>query len=150
MTGRSGLTLRLGLTLLCASGLLDVRAGQAAGAGARPRLPDLPALVGAVRETESWVAKAYFERAISIAEATREWADEVPADPEARQARARLEVLTCTAQVALGDEDAALRSMQRAVFVWPLLSLDESTTSPRVVKLFHQVRGNGGSRSASR
>jgi hypothetical protein len=49
-------------------------------------------------------------------------------------------VLLCTAQVALGEQDAALESMRGAMAIWPLLTFDPRTTSPRVMEVFRKVR----------
>jgi len=137
---------RLAAALRCAAALL-VLSPLPAAAGPPPGPRDLGALQRSVAEIESLVAGAWFRKAIAAADATREWADDIPRSPEAKEARARLEVLASTAQIALGDEAAALRSMERAIYVWPLLHLDETTTSPRVVRLFHKLRG-GSSRAA--
>ena len=115
----------------------------------RPPRRSLATLRTSVAEVDDLVQRAYFRKAASLAESTREWAGEVPRSPDAKQARARLEVLLSTAQVALGRRDEALRSMGRALYMWPLLRLDESDTSPRVVELFHEVRG-GGTRKGSK
>lgn len=137
--------LRPVLTLIGVVGVLVAHPAGAAGAGRSSTLRDLPALERSVREVGSLVAEADFQAAIARAEATRRWAEDIPRSPDALRTRARLEVLLATAQIALGDRDGARRSMRQAVYVWPLLSLDERTTSPRVVRLFRAVRGGGRS-----
>lgn len=130
---------RLVLTVI---GTLVLVASPALAAGGAPSGPrTLSALESSVREVESWVHRAYFRKAVALADTTREWAADIPRSPSAAKARARLEVLACTAQIALGNEQEAIRSMERAVYVWPLLSLDESDTSPRVLRVFQRVRG---------
>lgn len=142
MDRRRSSQIRLVLMTICAVAWLGTGPAWAAGGGrSGPRT--LAALQASVAQVEDLVHRAYFRKATGLAEATREWAADIPRSAEAAQARARLEVLLCTAQVALGDEAGALRSMQRAVYVWPLLSLDESDTSPRVVRVFRRVRGGG-------
>ncbi len=115
---------------------------------AEPRLPppDTPpnqtALDESLGEIEALVLEAHFATALGVAETTRSWADELPSSPEVREARARLNVLMSTAQIALGDEAAARESMERALAVWPLLVLDERTTSPRVVRLLRELQAS--------
>ena len=145
MPGIRSRELRLALALLVAAGVCAVR--PAGAAGGAPAIGDVAALERVLGEISSLVVSADFQGAIRRAEATRDWAGDVPRSPDGLRARAELEVLLCTAQIALGDRPGALRSMQRAVYVGPLLSLDESTTSPRVVDLFRAARG-GGSGSA--
>ena len=121
-----------------------VLAGDPAHASEAART--LSGLERAVGTVEEMVAEAHFRRAIRTAEAAREWADEVPRSKASKRARARLEVLLATARVAIGDRAGARASMGRAVYVWPLLQLGESDTSPRVLELYREVRG--GSRRA--
>lgn len=120
--------------VVCLTALLWAPASTAAGR-------DLATLQRAVNAIAERVRGADFQGAITRAETTRPIGRDLPRSPEALELRARLEVLLSTSQVALGDDAAARRSMERAVFLWPLLDLDERTTSPRVVKLFRAVRG---------
>ncbi len=129
---------RLALAMIGVLGLFLVLPSAAVG-------QDLASLERAVEELEALVRVADFERAIGKAETARRGARNLPRSPASLRAQARLEVLLCTAQVAMGDGAGARSSMQRAVYVWPLLELDPRTTSPRLVKLFRAVRGNGGS-----
>ena len=109
----------------------------------RPAADDnLVALDRALADIESLLLDAHFPTALGVAEATCEWADAIPSNPEVREARSRLYVLMSTAQIALGDEEAARERMQRALSVFPLLTLDERTTSPRVVKLLRELKAS--------
>lgn len=128
------LRLRLVLVLICAAALIPTSA-DAAGR-------DLAGLERAVDEIGALVLAADFQRAIARGKKTRPLGRDLPRSSEAMQARARLEVLICSAQIALGDRAEARRSIERAVYLWPLLSLDERTTSPRVLKLFRAVRAS--------
>ncbi len=49
----------------------------------------------------------------------------------------RLELVTATAQVALGREALAREAFARALSNDPELSLDPRTTSPKVLRVFH-------------
>jgi hypothetical protein len=140
MLGRRSQKTRLVTTLLCVFAVVAMRPAWADDAGGRARPHDLAQLEQAVAEVEALANGAHFEKAIEVAEATRRWADEVPRGPKSQEARGRMEVSVCTAQVALGDDAGALGSMERAVYAWPLLSLDESNASPRVVRLFRKLR----------
>jgi hypothetical protein len=133
--------LRLVLLLFVVLELCEIRPASAAGGPPAPAMRDLGALERAIDDIGRRVVTADFQGAISRAEAARSWAGDVPRSPDALQARAELEVLLCTAQVALGDRSGAQRSMQRALYVWPLLVLDDRTTSPRVLDVFRAVHG---------
>jgi hypothetical protein len=140
---------QLVLLLICVVGLFPTRPADAAEGTPVPAR-GLVALERAVDEIDALVLAADFQGAIERAEATRPGTRDLLRTPEALRARARLEVLLSTAQIALGDRPGARRSMQRAVYVWPLLSLDERTTSPRVVRLFRAVRGKGKATRSAR
>jgi hypothetical protein len=58
--------------------------------------------------------------------------------------RAQLEVLAATAEIALGQEDAARESLERALRAHSELSLDPARYSPKLVRLFEEVRGGEG------
>jgi hypothetical protein len=102
---------------------------------------DLPSFERGMGEVEALLRGADFEGAIRRAEKLRPLGRDVPRGPDTLKMRARLEVLLSSAQVALGDRSAARASMKRAIYLWPLLSLDERETSPRVLKVFEAVRG---------
>jgi hypothetical protein len=50
-------------------------------------------------------------------------------------------VLAATAEIALGREDAARASLERALRIQPGLNLDPVRHSPKLVRLFQEVRG---------
>jgi hypothetical protein len=105
-------------------------------------LADIDQQIG---EIERLVREAHFRTALSVAGSTRELLDGEGSALAAR--RARLEVLAATAEVALGDREAALASMQRALRSDPLLVLEVATTSPKVVAILEAARG--GSRESA-
>jgi hypothetical protein len=94
----------------------------------------------ALTEIDELLAEAHFRTALGVADATRSWTDELPADPEIREQRARLQLMMATAQVALSQNAAARVSLRRALALEPRLQLDETTTSPKLLKIFREVR----------
>jgi len=54
--------------------------------------------------------------------------------------RVRLEIASATAYVALGQNDAALESFERALAADPNLELDAALTSPKVLAVFRAAR----------
>ena len=59
---------------------------------------------------------------------------------------AQLEVLAATAEIALGQEDLARGSLERALRAEPDLRLDPTLHSPKLVRLFDHVRAGHGLR----
>lgn len=102
-----------------------------------------PASPGAVRQilaTERALQEARFELALARAERARRLLAADGRQPE----RAELEVLAATAEIALGRESAARRSLARALRAQADLRLDSARHSPKLVRLFEEVRrGNG-------
>jgi hypothetical protein len=143
MTGRGLPGRQLVLVLICGLGLLPLPRAEGAGLAPAPGSRDLALLNEAVNEIQALIFAADFQAAIAQAETARNAARDLPRGPEPLQMKARLEVLVSTAQIALGDRTAARSSIKRAVYMWPLLNLDERTTSPRVMKLFRAVRRDG-------
>ena len=78
--------------------------------------------------------------------ATRELLDGFAPDSRLDSRRARLEVMTATAQVALGQRSRARMSMQRAHLADPGLALDERETSPKVLGLLRELRARPAAR----
>jgi len=89
---------------------------------------------------EAELRAAHFERALARAGEAR---DRIEArngtadDP----GRVRLEIASATAYVALGQNDAALESLERALIANPDLELDPALTSPKVLAVFRVARG---------
>jgi hypothetical protein len=105
--------------------------------------PVLARVEGLLRESEASLKAAHFEEALGRAgEARRELdaAGAAGAREDARALRARLEVLSAIAQVALGDDAAARGSFGRALAAQPGLELDPGRTSPKVMRALEGAR----------
>jgi hypothetical protein len=104
----------------------------------RPRIDlgpidrDMDAVIAAISE-------ARFRDALTAAEPAREALGKLSATTEVLERRARLEVMTGTAQLALGMEAEASSSLERALEADPDLTLDEQTP-PKVRRLLASVR----------
>jgi hypothetical protein len=114
----------------------------AEGSEAVPESPPAPLLDAReqLAAAEEAVRTARFELALERVERGRRFLETqgLPAE------RARLEVLAATAEIALGQEEAARESLGRALRAQPELSLDPTRHSPKLVRLFEEVRGRGG------
>jgi LysM repeat protein len=90
---------------------------------------------------EAELRAARFEQALASASGARARIDarnDVADNPD----RVRLEVASATAYVALGQNDAALESFERALIADPNLELDTSLTSPKVLAVFRAARSH--------
>jgi hypothetical protein len=95
----------------------------------------------AIAAAEKALQEARFERALESVERGRRLLE---TQGVAGQWRAQLEVLAATAEIALGREDAARESLERALRAQSELSLDPARHSPKLVGLFEEVRGGEG------
>ncbi len=89
---------------------------------------------------EAELRAARFEQSLASAGEARDRIDarnEAADDP----ARVRLEIASATAYLALGQNDAALESLERALIADPNLELDPALTSPKVLTAFRAARG---------
>jgi tetratricopeptide (TPR) repeat protein len=89
---------------------------------------------------EAELRTAHFEQALASAGEARDRIDArngTANDP----GRVRLEIASATAYVALGQNDAALESLERALIADPNLELDPALTSPKVLAIFRVARG---------
>jgi hypothetical protein len=93
---------------------------------------------------ESSLREARFEEALRRGADARRLLDALPDDEAGRSLRTRVEVLSATAQIALGDEDAARSSFTRALASDPELRLDPMKTSPKVIQMLQDARGEVG------
>jgi len=129
-------------------------------AGARLRIPgsgkanptlDAQAAIGAGDPTaeeiasvldrcEAEVRAARFKQALESAAEAREGLDARNGAGDG-PSRVRLEIASATAYVALGQTDAALESLERALVADPDLELDPALTSPKVLAVFRAARG---------
>ncbi len=101
-----------------------------------------------LREIEELIDDAYFRTALGLVATTRGLLEEHVAQPGLAPRRARLEVLSATAEVALGRSARAGESMRRALAADPRLDLDEENTPPKVLSLLRAARA--GAAPASR
>jgi hypothetical protein len=110
-------------------------------AAARRRL--LAAIDAELDEVEQHLRQARFEAALEAAVRARRRLDRMRAGADLRQRRVRLEVLSATAQLALGDERAARESLTRAIESQPDLVLDPMKTPPKVLRALELARISG-------
>jgi len=90
---------------------------------------------------ESELRAARFEQAVASAAEARDRIDARVAARDDSTSRVRLEIASATAYVALGQNDAALESLERALAADPQLELDPVLTSPKVLAVFRAARG---------
>jgi len=98
---------------------------------------EIAALLG---RCEAELRAAHFEQALASAGEARgriNARNGTADDP----GRVRLEIASATAYVALGQNDAALESLERALIADPNLDLDPALTSPKVLAIFRVARG---------
>jgi hypothetical protein len=93
-----------------------------------------------IAELDGLLAEAHFHTVLALANATRELLDGLDPDSRLASRRAHLEVMTATAQVALGQRARARRSLRRAILADPDLTLDEREISPKVLGLLRELR----------
>lgn len=120
--------------------------GRDSGAAERVRQRQQAALAEAQRmaaSAESSLREARFEQALARADDARRLLDGLPGDELGSSLRARVEVLSATAHIALGDQDAARRSFSRALASDPGLRLDPMKTSPKVMQALNDARSEG-------
>ena len=91
-------------------------------------------------EAEALLETAHFHTALGVLSSGREWLEAAAPCADCPARAARLEVLTATAEVALGETVRARASMRRALEATPELELDEEATSPKLVRLWREVR----------
>lgn len=96
-------------------------------------------------EAQALVFGARFDQALEAAERIRPKLAPVEDAPGASQRRTRLEVLSATAQIALGQYEDARESFARVLAADPAFQLDARSTSPKVLHVFETVRGRAGS-----
>jgi hypothetical protein len=98
-----------------------------------------------IAAAEEALQGARFELALEWVERGRGLLErQEPAGQRPRR-RAQLEVLGATAEIALGREEAARASLRRALRAQPELRLDPARHSPKLIRLFEEVRGADGS-----
>ena len=100
---------------------------------------DARAADAAIGEAREQLQAARFEEALAAAEQAREKLAGAGA-AERRRRDVELDVLTATAQLALGRGDPAQRSLGRALAADPELRLEPSRTPPKVLRALEQAR----------
>jgi tetratricopeptide (TPR) repeat protein len=98
----------------------------------------------ALGTAEAQLGEANFEAALAVAEQLRRQLRDTAATSGARERQARAEVVAATAEIALGREDAARKSFERALAANPKLRLDPAATSPKVRRTFDAALGAKG------
>jgi murein DD-endopeptidase MepM/ murein hydrolase activator NlpD len=142
--------------LVDANGIADVRKLQVGSLLRVPLIPLAPPPSLPVRavastkinriEVESLIERgekqlrdARFEAALESADAARALLGASPT-PSEKENRVRLEIVSATAAVALGDHDAARSSLRRALQANPDLTLDPALVSPKVLRALRAAR----------
>jgi hypothetical protein len=97
-----------------------------------------------IAAAEEALREARFELALEWVERGRKQLEAERPTRDRAGRRAQLEVLAATAEIALGQEDAARESLERALRAEPDLRLDPTLHSPKLVRLFDYVRAGGG------
>ena len=105
---------------------------------AEPAAADVERLL---ERSESRLREARFESALELAEVVRAALNARSASSDDPR-RVRLQLVKATAQVALGQSDAALDSLERALLADPDLELDPAVTSPKLMAVFYVARGS--------
>ena len=98
----------------------------------------------ALGTAEAQLGDANFEAALAVAERLRQQLRDTASTSGARERQARVEVVAATAEIALGREDAARKSFERALAADPKLRLDPAATSPKVRRTFDAALGAKG------
>jgi len=118
---------------------------ESSGAGARESFrPSLLEEMEPLAAAQEALQEARFELALEWVERGRRLLERQEPAWERPRRRAELEVLAATAEIALGQEEAARASLERALRAQPELRLDPARYSPKLIRLFEEVRGAGG------
>ena len=102
--------------------------------------PESTEIASMLDRCETELRAARFEQALESAAAVREQLEARKGDGD-DQSHVRLEIASATAYVALGQTNAALESLERALIADPSLKLDPALTSPKVLAVFRAARG---------
>lgn len=87
-----------------------------------------------------WLAQARFRAAVDRAALARAKLARLEPHPAVVRRRARIEMLTATAQIALGLQDDARASVERALRAEPDLELDPLLAPPKLRRLIESAR----------
>ena len=125
--------------------LTDVARTPPVASAPVPRAPDWSPIDLKLGAAEAQVRGARFQQALRTADQIRPQLASIDAAPGGILRRTQLEVLSATAQIALGRNQAARESFQRALAADPELELDAGSTSPKIRRVFETVRDESGS-----
>ena len=134
------------IPILDAEAEVDAEAEADAGAEADAEAeanagdPESTEIASVLDRCETELRAARFEQALESAAEVRERL-EARTGAGDDQSHVRLEIASATAYVALGQTDAALESLERALITDPSLELDPALTSPKVLAVFRAARG---------
>ena len=92
-----------------------------------------------IERSETHLRSARFEAALESADAARVLLDALP-NSSKRKSRVQLEIVSATVHVALGDRDAALSCLERALQADSDLALNPAVVSPKVLRVFRAAR----------
>lgn len=132
-----------------------VEAAPATGAVAARREASLKRaraeLDGRLRTAEDLVRTARFQEAIAETDRARASLGRLEGGgaADARDERVRLELLAGTASLAIGRDDAATQSFERALAADPALTLDPGRFSPKIVRRVEQIRARASANSGA-
>jgi LysM repeat protein len=84
--------------------------------------------------------QARFEEALEAAALGRRAREGLPTDAESSALGAQLDLVSANAELAFGRREAALEHLASALRLEPGLTLDASTTSPKVLDLLAEAR----------
>lgn len=112
-------------------------------AAARQRLLEVVELH--LGRAEEHLRQAHFREALDAGEEARARLDAMRRADDLAAPRIRLELLSATAQLALGDPQAARASLARALAIDPEFTPDPMRTPPKLMRAFRAARTAAGS-----
>jgi hypothetical protein len=92
-----------------------------------------------IERSENQLRDARFEAALESANTARALLDASPSRSQT-ESRVRIEIVSATAAVALGDDAAARSSLERALQANSDLTLDPALVSPKVLRVLRAAR----------
>jgi hypothetical protein len=117
--------------------VLPLACASAAAGELAPSLAEVDRRIGQI---EAALAAAHFRSALELTRGAAALLDPLAPATEVASRRARLEVLTATAEVARGRRTQARDHLARALRADPSLELSEDDTSPRLLALLPEAR----------
>ena len=96
--------------------------------------------ISALALGEEHLQVAEFDEALEMAIQALRLLEEAPEAPGAGTRFARAEVIVATVHTAYAREEAAIESLRRALRADQHLELDPGTASPKLLRIFEEVR----------